>query len=241
MLCDLGLTVVDIIKFLLPEVVLLAETVYHVEGEGWDDDYGADVREDHLVGRACDIQNCRSIHFAHSVDQLIIVRRHRVSSRVQWDHHEAIEDSDTEQQKRRISEKDEVQRVVCAANHLQLVIVQVPQGFEPVGHVLDTVAPCECDFTAAVAPVVLLTSVNVGIVQDLLQHFCLLLALAFAVACECIWVELFFLVKEGKIRGVAPLLDRCLVNVDTVDGQATEEAGRFRSLETTIAGVKWVD
>ena len=119
--------------------------------------------------------------------------------------------------------------------------MQVPQGFEPVGHVLDTVAPCECDFTAAPAPMFMLSGVNVGIDQDLLQHLSLLLALDFVVAHECIWVELVFVIKNGEIRRVAPLQDWCLVDVDTVICQAIEEAGRFWSLETTITGVKRVN
>ena len=95
--------------------------------------------------------------------------------------------------------------------------MQVPQGFEPVGHVLDTVAPRECDFTAAPAPMFMLSSVNVGIDQDLLQHLSLLLALSLAVARECVWVELFLFIEDGKVRGVAPLLDWCLVDVDSFD------------------------
>ena len=87
----------------------------------------------------------------------------------------------------------------------------------------------------------MLSGVNVGIDQDLLQHLSLLLALAFAVARECIWVELIFVIEDGEICGVAPLLDWCLINVDTVDGQTVEETGRFWSFERTSAGVKRVD
>ena len=63
----------------------------------------------------------------------------------------------------------------------------------------------------------MLSSVNVGIDQDLLQHLSLLLALDCVVAHECIWVELVFVIEDGEIRGVAPLQDWCLVDVDTVD------------------------
>ena len=86
-----------------------------------------------------------------------------------------------------------------------------------------------------------LSGVNVGIDEDLLQHLSLLLALDFVVAHECIWIELVFVIEGGEICGVAPLLDSCLVHVDTVDCQAVEKAGRFWSLETTIVGVKRVN
>ena len=145
-------------------VILLPEPVNHCESKRWNDNDGANVRENHLFVRTCDVQDCCRVHLAHPIDQIVIVRRHRVSCCVQRYHDEAIEDGDYEEQDSCQSQEDKIQSVICATDHLQLIVTKMPQSLEPIGNVFDSIAPSESNFAAAISPMVLLVLVDIGVV-----------------------------------------------------------------------------
>lgn len=61
------------VNSLLPVVVLLAETVDHRKCKRWNDNYGTNVSKDHFVGRSRDVEDRCCIHFAHTIDQIVVV------------------------------------------------------------------------------------------------------------------------------------------------------------------------
>ena len=86
--------VVHWVQLLLPRVVLLSEEVDHVIAEQGDDDDGNDVRKDHFALGPSHVQDRGSVHRGHSLDQMEVVRGHRVSSHIQRHHDHGIEECD---------------------------------------------------------------------------------------------------------------------------------------------------
>ena len=147
----------------------MAEDENHVESHSWDDDDGADIGKDHLWLLTRNVEHCSHVHLGHVV-RFPIIGGHGVTSDVERHYDNRVEDCDDEEKDGGESQENEVESVVCAANCLQLIVIQVPESLEPVEHVLDAVAPGESYLAASTSSTLILV-VDVGFVEHLLENY----------------------------------------------------------------------
>ena len=78
----------------LPVVVLLAQTVNHIEGEAGEDTDGANVSKDHFGCRSRDVEDRSRVHLGHTIDREVVIGGHRITCQVHRHDNDSVEDCD---------------------------------------------------------------------------------------------------------------------------------------------------